>query len=133
LGRIKPTGPQGLRDRAAEVRRFFSANLERHFRAEEEILFPAMRLAVPESADLVEQLIEQHRSMSDAARGLGDSRASAKLLFDFGDLLERHIRSEEGELFPLFEKRVPADETARLGAAIDRFLGSPAGAPDSAT
>ena len=30
----------------------------------------------------------------------------AKLIFDLGDLLERHIRKEERELFPLFEQHV---------------------------
>ena len=40
---------------------------------------------------------------SDPVTGL------AKLIFDLGDLLERHIRKEERELFPLFE------EAARRG------------------
>ena len=43
----------------------------------------------------------------------------------FGELLERHIRKEEQELFVLFEERVPAAELKRAGEAVARILGHP--------
>ncbi len=48
----------------------------------------------------------------NAAQGL------AKLIFDLGDLLERHIRKEERELFPLFEAHVDAAQAELIGAKL---------------
>ena len=37
---------------------------------------------------------------------------------ELGDRLERHIRFEERELFPMIEAALPDDELERLGAAF---------------
>src|SRR6185503_4309767 len=50
LGQIKPMGAVGLKERADEVLSFFRNNLIAHFGAEEEFLFPFMRLNVAGSA-----------------------------------------------------------------------------------
>ncbi len=109
LGQIKPMGTQGLRERAEEVHGFFAASLERHFQAEEEILFPLMRSCVPESQPLVEDLIEDHRRM----------RGSAEMLAESPD---RHIRREERELFSIFEKHVTQEEAERVKKEIEKFF-----------
>ena len=46
----------------------------------------------------------------------------AKLIFDLGDLLERHIRKEERELFPLFEQHVEGGKAESAGVEIKRIL-----------
>lgn len=122
LGRIKPMGIQGLRERADEVKGFFSKNLERHFEAEEKILFPMMASCVPESQSLIQRLIEDHRKMRAAMRNLRGAAGMAKILFDFGDLLEEHIRREERELFPLFERYVTQEDAGRIKSEIERAL-----------
>jgi len=43
-------------------------------------------------------------------------------VFDVGDLLERHIRKEERELFPLFEAHVDAARAASVGAELKQIL-----------
>ena len=48
----------------------------------------------------------------------------AKLIFDLGDLLERHIRKEERELFPLFEAHVEAAQADAVGAKLKQWLGA---------
>jgi hypothetical protein len=48
----------------------------------------------------------------------------AKLIFDLGDLLERHIRKEERELFPLFEAHVEATKAEQLGVSLKERLNS---------
>jgi hemerythrin-like domain-containing protein len=53
----------------------------------------------------------------ERASGLG------KIIFDLGDLLERHIRKEERELFPLLEKHLEAQEAEDIGEAIQKVLG----------
>jgi hemerythrin-like domain-containing protein len=46
----------------------------------------------------------------------------AKLIFDLGDLLERHIRKEERELFPLFEQHIAGAKAEDAGNEIKRVL-----------
>lgn len=124
LGQSKPAGIAGLRQRVEEFRRFVSDNLERHFRAEEEILFPFIRSVAPDSEPLIEDLVRGHRQIRECSRRLEEDSAMARLLFDVGDLLERHIRREERELFPLFENHAGPTETARIEEEIKKVLES---------
>jgi hemerythrin-like domain-containing protein len=43
-------------------------------------------------------------------------------MFDLADLLERHIRKEERELFPLFEQNLSADQAESAGKALKQIL-----------
>ncbi|MFQ5903165.1 MAG: hemerythrin domain-containing protein [Candidatus Binatia bacterium] len=122
LGQMKPVGVQGLRERAEEFRNFVSKNLDRHFQAEEEILFPLIRSCIPKGRSLVEDLLGEHEQIRNWARRLEGNTDLAKILFDLGDLLERHIRREERELFPLFESHVTAAEAEGLQREIKRIL-----------
>jgi iron-sulfur cluster repair protein YtfE (RIC family) len=123
LGQLKPMGLKGLKERTQEMRDFFANNLVAHFRAEEEVLFPRIRGLVPESAEIVEQLMDEHRQLRDAVAQLDTDAGLGKLLFNFGDLLERHIRKEERELFPLFEQHIGETAAAAVGAEIKTILG----------
>ncbi len=122
LGRLKPMGLAGLRERAAEFAAFFEKNLTRHFRAEEEILFPLMRASIPESAALLDDLLADHARLRAFLPPLAGDAGLAKHLFDAGDLLERHIRREERELFPLFEKHAAALDAEKLRSELGAVL-----------
>jgi len=122
LGQLKPMGLKGLKERAQELRDFFANNLVRHFRAEEEALFPKLRQLVPESAALLDQLARDHRQLRDAISQLDGEVALGKLVFDLGDLLERHIRKEERELFPLFEQHIGETGAETVGDEIKKIL-----------
>jgi len=109
------TPPSTPRGRAAAVLDFFRAHLAGHFAAEEEALFPAVaaRLA-PAAAEhaLLGALIDDHRRMEalrdEIARALEarapgeDDAQLAAALQALADLLERHVRREERELFARF-------------------------------
>lgn len=125
LGQIKPVGVRGLEEMAKEVRNFFSANLERHFQAEEEVLFPIISSCVPEGRQMLEDLIEEHKQIREQVVRLEEKAGLSKMLFDLGDLLERHIRREERELFPIFEDRVAAADAGRVRKEIETILGTP--------
>ena len=118
LGQMKPTGIAGLRERANEFVDFYRIHLAAHFRAEEEILFPRMRMLVPMSAALLDELLEQHEQVRRIVPPVKAGSGLAKSLFDLGDLLERHIRKEERELFPLFELHVDSKQAERIGAEL---------------
>ena len=106
---------------ASEVSRFFNESLKPHFEAEETVLFPLM--AVYEgSRALVARLESEHQEFRRRlARPAGDG-GLRKFLFDFGDLLEQHIRSEERGLFSAFEALVPVADAERAGHEIKRIL-----------
>jgi iron-sulfur cluster repair protein YtfE (RIC family) len=122
LGQLKPTGAAGLRERAGEFSSFYEGNLVAHFRAEEEVLFPAIRTAVAASTAIIDELIRDHREIRRRIPELTAVTGLAKTLFDLGDLLERHIRKEERELFPLFERHIEKTLADRVGAELKRIL-----------
>ena len=122
LGQIKPMGAEGLRARAQEVLEFYRDNLVAHFKAEEEVLFPLMRDQVAGCGDMLDQLARDHEQLRRAMPQLEAGAGLAKLIFDVGDLLERHIRKEERELFPLFEAHVDAAPAGALGETLKRLL-----------
>ena len=123
LGQIRPMGAEGLRERAKELLTFYSSNLAPHFRAEEEVLFPLLRSAVPGSGEMIDELVRNHAQIRAAIPQLEGGTGLAKLIFDLGDLLERHIRKEERELFPLFEQHVEGGSAENAGVEIKRILG----------
>jgi hemerythrin-like domain-containing protein len=45
-------------------------------------------------------------------------------LGEFADLLEAHIRKEERELFPLYEKQVNPDVAAEVGREVKDIIGN---------
>ena len=123
LGQLNPGDPASIEACAAEASRFFTENLTAHFEAEETVLFPLMA-AHEECRELVAQLEDEHREFRRLVARLADPGALRKSLFDFGDLLEQHIRSEERRLFAAFETLVPAAEAERTGQEIKRLLES---------
>lgn len=122
LGQLKPMGAAGLRERATEFLAFYRSNLAAHFRAEEEALFPIMRASLPDVGPLLDELTREHVALRQGATQLEAGIGLAKLVFDLGDLLERHIRKEERELFPLFEKYAESLNAEAVGAALKDIL-----------
>jgi hemerythrin-like domain-containing protein len=122
LGQLKPMGAAGLRERAKEFVDFYRINLIAHFRAEEEFLFPLMRAALPGSAALIDELLDQHEQLRHAIPQLEAGSGLAKLIFDLGDLLERHIRKEEREIFSLFEAHIDATQAEMIGVEMKKIL-----------
>jgi iron-sulfur cluster repair protein YtfE (RIC family) len=123
LGQLKPMGFAGLKERAEEFQAFFRESLDRHFKAEEEVLFPSMRADIAESAALIDELLGDHARLRAFVLRLADDAGLAKVLFDAADLLERHIRREERELFPIFEKHADAALAARVESQLGALYG----------
>ncbi len=122
LGQIKPMGAQGLKERVKEYRDFFAQNLVPHFQAEEEILFPLIRARAAGSHSLIDELLKDHEQLRKWEGCLEEDKGLAKVLFDLGDLLERHIRREERELFPFFENLAALVDAERIGKEIKEIL-----------
>lgn len=124
LGQLKPMGAVGLQERAGEVLSFYESNLIGHFRVEEQILFPKMRASAPRCGEMLAELINEHQTIHHMVEQLRGGNALAKIIFDLGDLLERHIRREERELFAIFEQDVEPGQADAIGAEIKNALAS---------
>jgi hemerythrin-like domain-containing protein len=107
-------------DLADKVAVTWSVELQGHFQVEEEILFPAVKPYL-ESAGIVTDLIEQHRQIETLIGNIAASSGPARveLLIEFGQLLSKHIRIEERQLFEEIQVRLSKDEIAFLGKQID--------------
>lgn len=126
-------GPSGqpwdaatVADQARETLAFFRNHLTPHFRAEEEVIFPVLEPYLQPGERVVAELREEHARLRALAAELEAATGDLpETLRAFGELLERHIRKEEQDLFVLFEERVPADVLKRVGEAVARILGRP--------
>ena len=112
-----------VRRKANDAVEFFSSELTSHFKAEEQAVFPAMN-NIAEATVLLDELVAEHRKLERLVSALaGSAPGLASSLGEFADLLEAHIRKEERELFPLYEKRVKDNVAAQVGIAVRSFIG----------
>jgi hemerythrin-like domain-containing protein len=116
----------GLAAAATEARQFFTRDLVPHFRAEEEIVLPVVRQALGPEHRLFATLVEDHRVL---VRLACDLDASPDRLSTFADLIERHVRFEERDLFQQYQEEVPAAVRPDVEARLRRILNRAGGAP----
>ena len=105
---------------AQKVAQMAEVELLGHFQVEEKVLFPAVRARL-ESDAVVDYLVDQHRKLESLIEQLAaaDDSTRIPLLNEFGDLLHRHIRVEERELFQEIQATLSEDQLAALGEEID--------------
>jgi hemerythrin-like domain-containing protein len=107
-------------DLAGKVAAAWAVELRGHFQVEEGVLFPAVEPYL-ESKTIVADLIEQHRQMEALVGKIAEAAGPVRieLLIEFGQLLSKHIRIEERQLFEEIQARLSKDEIAFLGRQID--------------
>ncbi len=98
---------------------FWRSHGRRHFAVEEEILMPGW-VEADEAADRepAARLAAEHLAIRIRARRLERGGVALEELHELGALLERHVRFEERELFPLIEAALDAEANSRLGDEI---------------
>jgi hypothetical protein len=104
---------------AAAFLAFFRAETVRHFREEEELLFPYV-VDREEARELVVEVLLEHQRLYALAGQLtallANGTVDPAVMRSLGELLEAHVRREERQLFPLIE-RLMTDE-ALIGLAL---------------
>jgi hemerythrin-like domain-containing protein len=97
----------------------FEAELAPHFAVEERALVPALREV--DERELIDRLESDHAAL----RAFVESGAprTGEALARFGEALERHIRFEERELFPVAERRLSPAALARIERASQGSAG----------
>lgn len=95
----------------------YEIELTNHFAIEEQLLFPLIERELG-GMPLIVELTADHRALESM---VGEMRAAptAELLERFCDLLRRHVRREENELFQDAQQRLPQDLLAAAGKEID--------------
>lgn len=113
LGLIEQvTDPDLAAERRREVVEVLTAAVSRHLSAEEQYLFPAVRAAVPQSAELVDREIEADGALLTALKGLSDPEDP--VLAEVADRVRRHVSRVTALVTPLREVATDA-ELIRLG------------------
>lgn len=115
------TEDDSIRRRAADdFVSFYLGKGLRNMREEQELFFPAA-FRDSRAHDLVLRAVEDHLEIHDAAkrlqRELSTGEISSDTLGEIADILPRHVRFEEGEVFPAIESAVPHEELHHLGTA----------------
>jgi hemerythrin-like domain-containing protein len=100
---------------------FWHEHGAQHFRVEEDVLLPAAAAWTdPEAECVVRMLVDHVRIRAAAQRLESEVEPVLESLHDLGRALERHVRLEEREVFPLIEAAMPEDAAERLVEAVTR-------------
>ena len=96
---------------------FYFGRAVRHFHEEEELFFAPL-IDVPEARELVVRAVSEHLRLHALVRRvkrqLSEGEAEEALLKEISDLLTEHVRFEEKELFPLVESLVSDEDLMDL-------------------
>ena len=110
----KSGDPADLEREWEEATRSFATLLEPHFRVEEHLLLPALQ-QIGETG-MAERIGSEHVELRRAICG---SPRDAARLHAFAELLGRHVRYEEREVFERTQAHLPPDMLARIEAACE--------------
>ena len=108
------SSPENIAKQARRAIDRYEIELVNHFEIEEQVLFPACG-----PLPIVAELTADHRAL-EALIGQLRAAPTAALLEQFCELLSKHIRREETELFEQAQRVLPRDLLDRLGGEIDR-------------
>jgi hemerythrin-like domain-containing protein len=97
--------------------------IRRHFNEEEELFFAPLVDRDDVRTLIVRALVEHlrlHRDVRVLRRQLSVGEVAPELLVEIAEVLEKHVRFEEQELFPMIERLVPEDDLLDLAKAGHR-------------
>jgi len=100
---------------------FYNVELKKHFRQEEEILFPAVKGKDKKISSLIDEIISEHRKIETLVDSLKEKENQTEILDELGYLLESHIRKEERNLFSEIEKLLSDDELMKISKVMEKF------------
>jgi hemerythrin-like domain-containing protein len=104
-----------------EVKHLFETEIEVHFRAEEEIVFPAAE-KFDELRPLVHDLISEHSLLRTMFAQAKTGAMSPKDILLLAQGLSTHIRKEERQLFERMQQLLSHKELVVIGGRLDTAL-----------
>lgn len=115
--RLKRADQPGAERARSDFLSYWDAKGSEHFREEEDILLPTLARFTDPHQELIARVLTEHVAIRRGALELAGGAPLATLQA-LGRELERHVRREERELFPLIEGALPEEELVRLGARL---------------
>jgi hemerythrin-like domain-containing protein len=98
---------------------FWREHGAKHFRVEEDVLLPVFAVHADPDAECVARMLMDHVRIRAAALQLEpEGEPAVAALHELGTMLERHVRLEEREVFPMIEDALPPEAAARLVEAV---------------
>lgn len=117
---------EALGDKAAKQKRKvvdqIVKELSIHAAVEEQLLYPAIRSAVPEHAELALEAIEEHHVVKwllEEVRTMApDHERFAPKMRVLMEAVRHHVKEEEGELFPELRRALSGKQLIELGEQL---------------
>jgi hemerythrin superfamily protein len=103
--------------------------LKLHTQIEEEIFYPAVReLGTSKAEEMIDEAFEEHHVVDLVLAELpkvdpDDERFEAKITV-LSELVDHHVEEEEGEMFPMAEKKLGAERVKELGQQMEQMAGA---------
>lgn len=93
---------------------FWDIHLNVHFIAEEEILFNTIK------HPLVEEALQQHAKLRILVKLISEE-GTPKQLVSFADVLEKHIRFEERQVFKMLQHELSEEKLNQIGKELEEL------------
>jgi iron-sulfur cluster repair protein YtfE (RIC family) len=107
---------------SGEVFRELSADVVRHFVAEEQYLLPAVRHHLPDGASVSTASFAEHEDIENMLKKLDDDDTAEEriddVLAELEAALDKHIEVQEGSLFPALVSASDPGQLAELGRGV---------------
>ena len=127
IERAAPIAEENIGAWQAEMAQQFRQEIMFHFKAEEEILFPAA-CRFDELVPLVHELVAEHHSLRKQFAAAEDHAMTPATLVDFAHTLSAHIRKEERQLFERLQQLLDEEQLAEIGTRLNEVLAEASGA-----
>ena len=88
--------------------------LEHHFWQEEQVI-SKKKINSKNAEEAISKMLVEHDQIKKLVDKIKINPSNEKLINEFAELLNKHIRFEERELFPLFEQETSKDELTQVG------------------
>jgi len=110
--------PEGLIEKVKCTIPYYHTDLIRHFKYEEELLYPLVK-GIDSTIDMLfERLIEEHKILNEMMIILRTNANPEEDMDKLGYFLEAHIRKEERALFPKIELVVSYEKLIEIDKRI---------------
>jgi iron-sulfur cluster repair protein YtfE (RIC family) len=106
--------PKTTSDKVKYTIHFYNSELVKHFKNEEDILYPAVKNKSEEIDELFEDIFSEHKKIKQLMALLESGENKSDILNELGVLLELHIRKEERLLFEKIQNLLSEEELTQL-------------------
>ena len=110
--------PADLDGKAAYAIRFYKTELIKHFAEEEQAVIKKIRGVNADLDKLANEITEEHKELTSSFESIKNAKDLATHLDKLGWDLQKHIRKEEREFFPLIQELCDEILLSEIGQAL---------------